>query len=94
MTKLTAAPSVPSAPPVLSTPPITSEHFKDLYDSTLYLGSKEASGRVLLGLFLDTVRKAMQLKHDVRPYVDHEYRILETKTYACDVAVIAALSKG
>ena len=30
----------------------------------------------------------------MRLYVDHEYKILETKKYACDVAVIAALSKG
>ena len=65
--------------------------FKKEYNSTLDLGDKEASGRVILGLFMRTVKEALELKYDVRLFVDHEYRLLSKKTYACDEAVTAKM---
>ena len=47
------------------------------YDQTLDLGDKEASGRVLLGLFMNIVTERLSVKYpNNRLYIDHEYRVL------------------
>lgn len=91
LTKLTAASSLPPSLPELSTLTIPSQALNSVYSNTIDIGTKEASGRPLLALFMDTLRNALQLKYShVQLLVDHEYKILEAKRYACDVAVIIA----
>ena len=92
-----------SPPPPSSTamPYLTTEHFREHcakivdvvqeeFDSTLDVGDKEASGRVLLGLFMNVVRKALKLKYPKHTLcVDYEYRVLTDKQYAVDTTVVA-----
>ena len=64
------------------------EDLRELYDSTLYIGEKEASGRVVLGMFMNKVQKVLAKKyHKACINNDHEFRVLGNKTYACDEAV-------
>lgn len=41
-----------------------------------------------MGLFLNTVRKALEFKHHVQLYIDHEYKLF------CDEAVVAVTQLG
>ena len=60
------------------------------YDQTLDLGDKEASGRVLLGLFMNIVTERLSVKYpNNRLYIDHEYRVLEGKKFCTDEAIVA-----
>ena len=58
------------------------EHYhwmlQEQYDQTIYLGDKEASGRVVLGLFMSMVTKLLRSKYPTQLfYVDHEYKVLK-----------------
>ena len=67
------------------------QDFQEDSAGTRFLGDKEANGRVILGRFMTKVRMAVAAaypKADIR--VDHEYRVLKEKTYACDEAVVSA----
>ena len=53
---------------------------QDELATTLDVGDKEASGRVLLGLFMNGVRTALKLKHPTETLcVDYEYEVLSGK---------------
>ena len=60
------------------------QDFQEEYAGTLFLGDKEASGRVLLGRFMTKVRMVVAAAYPKA--VDHEYRVLKEKTYACEEA--------
>ena len=65
------------------------QDFQEEYAGTMFLGDKEASGRVILGRFMTKVRMVIAAKADVR--VDHEYRVLKDNAYACEEAVVSSL---
>ena len=62
------------------------------WNHTLYVGQKEASGRVILGLFMEGVREAL---HNIYPNkvlkVDHEFKILPGKQFATYEAVVVVV---
>ena len=67
--------------------------FKFHYDNTLYLGEKEASGRVLLGLFMKAVCHALKQIHPEKVFwLDHECMILPSKKFTNDEAIQAILA--
>ena len=88
-------------PPPLATTPVDLELPQDLIQAvrflykkknsnTLYIGDKEASGRVLLGLFLTVVTSWLGLVYPSKRFmVDHEYKILEERKFATDEAIAA-----
>lgn len=56
----------------------------------LDIGDKEASGRVLLGMFMNIIRKVPSDKYpSISLRVDHEYRVLDCKKFAVDEAIVA-----
>ena len=66
------------------------EHYhwmlQEQYDQTIYLGDKEASGRVVLGLFMSMVTKLLRSKYPNQLfYVDHEYKVLK---FCADEAIV------
>ena len=59
--------------------------FQKRYDVTLNLGIKEASGNGIVDCFMLTVLNTMQIKYpDAMLKIDHQYRILENRTFAAD----------
>ena len=79
----------PSSPTKIEIP---TESFRYHYEKTLYLGDKEASGRVLLGLFMIEVCHALKQMHPEKEFwLDHECLVLPKKTFACDEAIHAIL---
>ena len=66
---------------------------QDELETTLDVGNKEASGRVLLGLFMNGVCNALKLKNLTETLcVDYEYKVLTGKQYAVDATVVVALT--
>lgn len=66
------------------------ESYQEERSSTLDICDKEASGRVLLGLFMTFVRKFLSYKHPEKTFkIDHEYRIFPDRKFAADEAVTA-----
>ena len=66
--------------------------FTTLYEHTLYIG---ASDRVILGLFMETLREALDKIHPSREFmVDHEFNVLPTKQFATDQAIEAVIGDG
>ena len=71
------------------------QDFQEEYAGTMFLGDKEASGRVILGRFMTKVRMVVAAaypKADIR--VDHEYRVLKERTYAGEEAVVSSSQRG
>lgn len=65
---------------------------KKQFDQTIYIGDKEASGRVLLGLFMNILMDLLSLKYpNISLYIDHEYKVLEGRKFYTDEAVVAIL---
>ena len=62
--------------------------FKACYENTLHLGDKEASGRVILGIFMELVRETLQERHPKQKFdVDLELKVLR---FSSDAAIIVA----
>ena len=81
------------AEPSVSSESITDmvKFFKTHY---VYIGDKEASGRVIVGLFMEILREALDKKHPGREFmVDHEFKVLPTKRFAIDEAIEAVIGE-
>ena len=65
-------------------------------DFTLELTTKEASGRVLLGIIIIEVAKALESISHIKLYIDYEWAIFETgragKDLATDLAILTTIS--
>ena len=62
------------------------------YEHTLFIGDKEASGRVILGLFIEAVREALHKRHPNRVFkLDHAFKVLPRKGFATGEAMVVAV---
>ena len=67
------------------------QDFRKHHDKTLFYGDKEASGRVIVGLFMIKIMMVLEEKYpNIQLVVDHEIRVLEANTFACDDAILAS----
>ena len=79
-------------------PSVSSESITDMVKffktHYVYIGDKEASGRVIVGLFMEILREALDKKHPGREFmVDHEFKVLPTKMFAIDEAIKAVIEE-